>query len=1123
MSLYNYVTTAQPPTAVHFAVKGNFLDALANNLIISKGTRIEIYVFVDNEIKPVLDFPIYGRIESLIALQLPGRPTCSLFVLTDRQRFCVLSYDQTAKSVITDISGALEEVNARTTDEPTIALLDPENKAIIVSMYTGLLRVIPIIGIPMKIGNNAKGKAKDTGSKKLSMIPHSIRISELVVKSIVCLHGRAKPTIAMLAADYEDTRSVSVYELNLADKSINERPIYQINVDTTAYSLVPVPMPFGGFLIISEVAITYHNMRTANVSLQSPASIITAANFLDNSSSRVLLGDVKGSLYELSLASSNDTVHSLHLHLVAELSTPSAIVPLNSEMIYIGSSRSDSCLARVDPLSDSRYTLHVLEEFPNIGPVTDFCLFDLDKQGRQTMVCCSGIDNQGSLRIVQSGVGFREQAVLQISNVKDIWSLRTTPGSLDDMLVLTCVNSTRILRKSKQKEPLEELRSFSTFSFQEPTLATGCTLDNDIVQVTPSSVRLMSSKAEGTLIAEWKSPDNSPITVARLNGSQCVLCHGLNNLVYLEIQANKLLQKGSLKFNSEIAALDITPPKNDSQSTDRVIVGLWANEHNLQVVTLPAMQILATDTLLQNAVPRSIVRTKLENSIYCFVSLGDGQLVNYQENPSTGKLQHKKHITLGTRAVKLYPFDNAGQSSILATSDQPTIITSMHGRLTYSAVDIKNVSAFTTFATNFIPGSIIMALPNALLFGDIDKLRRLHISKIPLENEMGRRIVYHEESETIALSTSRSSVDTDSGFDVTSGSLRVFDARTFQVLYSIDMKEREVVESLVCANLDHEDTKYVIAGTAIVNPDEPNQDRGRLLIFHVSAEREYRLIESVDLPGVLYDIKPVMTDSPSIVIAVNGSIYYLEAFEYDASPGEKCTLALKLDANILALSMDTRGHLVLVGDLMQSMSLLEVTNDNQHTVKKVAMDFSSNWMTAVKILDNDIYLGAEMCNNLFTLKRMPSEMEESTRLEVAGEYHLGDQVNRFRAGSLADMAEDTDVFTRTSVLYATVNGAIGVIVGITQEQYEFLAMVQNNLARIIPSTGDIPHQQWRAFNSNTRNCEASNYIDGDLIERFLLLDSSQKLQVLRGDNGGSKLQCPMEELQRIIETLARVK
>jgi DNA damage-binding protein 1 len=50
-------------------------------------------------------------------------------------------------------------------------------------------------------------------------------------------------------------------------------------------------------------------------------------------------------------------------------------------MLYLGSSQGDSYLARLD-IQNLASPLKIVDEYPNLAPITDFCLYDLDKQGR---------------------------------------------------------------------------------------------------------------------------------------------------------------------------------------------------------------------------------------------------------------------------------------------------------------------------------------------------------------------------------------------------------------------------------------------------------------------------------------------------------------------------------------------------------------------------------------------------------------------------------------------------------------------------------------------------------------------------------------------------------------------
>jgi len=53
--------------------------------------------------------------------------------------------------------------------------------------------------------------------------------------------------------------------------------------------------------------------------------------------------------------------------------------------------------------------VEVLERYVNLGPIVDFCVVDLERQGQGQVVTCSGAYKDGSLRVVRNGIGINEQ------------------------------------------------------------------------------------------------------------------------------------------------------------------------------------------------------------------------------------------------------------------------------------------------------------------------------------------------------------------------------------------------------------------------------------------------------------------------------------------------------------------------------------------------------------------------------------------------------------------------------------------------------------------------------------------------------------------------------------------
>lgn len=239
---------------------------------------------------------------------------------------------------------------------------------------------------------------------------------------------------------------------------------------------------------------------------------------------------------------------------------------------------------------------------------------------------------------------------------------------------------------------------------------------------------------------------------------------------------------------------------------------------------------------------------------------------------------------------------------------------------------------------------------------------------------------------------------------------------------------------------------------------------------------------------------------------------------------------------MIALSLDTRNDILLVGDMIHSMSIIKPDDSAERRLKKVASDYNPNYMQTVKILREDLYLGADSSYNFFILRQMS---EDARRLEIVGEYHLGELVNCIKQGKkqcmyvCVGMDEITCVFIIGSIsrqpsdigdtgrlLYGTVGGSIGAITPLEQDQYEFLAVVQQNILNIRPSIGNLEHRVWRMFQNGIRKADSHNFIDGDLIESFLQLSYMEKEMVVKGNNGGSLLPCDVDKLQTIIEELA---
>ena len=213
---------------------------------------------------------------------------------------------------------------------------------------------------------------------------------------------------------------------------------------------------------------------------------------------RYLLGDMAGRLFMLMLVKEEKmdgtaVVKDLKLELLGETAIADSMTYLDNGYVYVGSRMGDSQLIRLnsDADSDGSYVT-VVDSFTNLGPIVDMAVVDLERQDQGQLVTCSGAFKDGSLRIIRNGIGIHELASIDLPGIKGMWPLRASTEAgkaFDDTLVLSFVEQTRVLTLNGEEVEETEIAGFIS---NKQTFYTGNVEFDQIVQVTPASVRLVS-------------------------------------------------------------------------------------------------------------------------------------------------------------------------------------------------------------------------------------------------------------------------------------------------------------------------------------------------------------------------------------------------------------------------------------------------------------------------------------------------------------------------------------------------------------------------------------------------------------------------------------------------------
>ncbi|XP_062404864.1 DNA damage-binding protein 1 [Sardina pilchardus] len=1137
---YNYVVTAQKPTAVNACITGHFTSAEDLNLLIAKNTRLEIYVVTAEGLRPVKEVGMYGKIAVMELFRPKGESKDLLFILTAKYNACILEYKQNGESIdiITRAHGNVQDRIGRPSETGIIGIVDPECRMIGLRLYDGLFKVIPL----------------DRENRELKAF--NIRLEELQVIDVHFLYGCQAPTVCFIYQDPQG-RHVKTYEVSLREKEFNKGPWKQENVEAEASMVIPVPEPFGGAIIIGQESITYHN-GDKYLAIAPPIikqSTIVCHNRVDPNGSRYLLGDMEGRLFMLllekeELMDGGVVLKDLRVELLGETSIAECLTYLDNGVVFVGSRLGDSQLVKLNVDSNDQGSyVAVMETFTNLGPIVDMCVVDLERQGQGQLVTCSGAFKEGSLRIIRNGIGIHEHASIDLPGIKGLWPLRSEAGrETDDMLVLSFVGQTRVLMLSGEEVEETELPGFVD---NQQTFFCGNVAHQQLIQITSGSVRLVTQDSK-SLVSEWKEPQGRNISVAACNSTQVVLAVG-RVLYYLQILTGELKQISTTEMEHEVACLDITPLGESGGESSLCAVGLWT-DISARVLKLPCFSPLHKEMLGGEIIPRSILMTTFEGSHYLLCALGDGALFYFGLDLQSGALSERKKVTLGTQPTVLRTFRSLSTSNVFACSDRPTVIYSSNHKLVFSNVNLKEVNYMCPLNSEGYPDSLALANNSTLTIGTIDEIQKLHIRTVPLY-ESPRRICYQEVSQcfgvlssrvemqdasgatnpvrpsasTQALSSSVSSSklfpsstsphETSFGDEVEVHSLLVVDQHTFEVLHAHQLLQNEYALSMVSCKLGRDPAVYFVVGTAMVYPEEAEPKQGRIIVFHYT-DGKLQTVAEKEVKGAVYSM---VEFNGKLLASINSTV---RLYEWTAE--KELRTECNHYNNIMALYLKTKGDFILVGDLMRSVLLLAY-KPMEGNFEEIARDFNPNWMSAVEILDDDNFLGAENAFNLFVCQKDSAATtdEERQHLQEVGVFHLGEFVNVFSHGSLVlQNLGESSTPTQGSVLFGTVNGMIGLVTSLSEGWYSLLLDLQNRLNKVIKSVGKIEHSFWRSFHTERKTEQATGFIDGDLIESFLDLGRAKMQEVVSGlqidDGSGMKREATVDEVIKIVEELTRI-
>ncbi|KAI9753914.1 MAG: hypothetical protein M4579_004935 [Chaenotheca gracillima] len=1129
-----YIIPIHPPSSIRHALKLNFLTPDEECLVVAKSNRLDFWRQAAEGLVLEHSSAIYGKVTMLerISGSSSKKTTDHLFVGTDRYAYFTVSWDARRKRLRTEHSAVdSSEIGARDAQLGEKSLIDPTGRFIALELFEGIVTVVPVSPPSSSSSSSSSAGKKAAGSAGGLGMPMPARIPELFVRSSAFLHGyRQRPRLALLFEDGQRRVHVKVKELvhtpgsasDSGQVELNDAEVRLSNLeDHGASHIIPVEGSEIAFLVLGETSIigVDNDCKVVCTEQLAEPTIFVAWEAL--SKDRFVLADDFGHLHHFQIFWDTNN-RSFDIKVLMRTSRASTLVSLGNGFVFVGSHQGDSQVVRIDVDTSE---VQVVQTIPNIAPILDFTVMDMGNRGEEgqtneyssgqaRIVTGSGAFDDGSLRSVRSGVGLEELGILgDIHGIRDMFSLKSNGAQqYVDTLVASFAGETRVFQFGGEGE-VEEVAEFKALELSESTIVAANIPNDQIIQVTASSARVVDAEG-GTVLSEWKPSSGQTITDAAANDEKVLLSVDGISLVVLDIR-NGLAAVTEKTFDpqSQIACLALPGP-----SSTICIAGFWQSA-TITVFKLDTLEELTTETVGDEkgiSVPRTILMSQVlaDQPPTLFVGMADGIIFTFSVNTSDFSLSSKKSMVLGTQQASFRPLLRPdGLTNVFTICEHPSLIYGSEGKLVYSAVTADAATCVCPFDTELYPGSIIVSTADDLKIATVDIKRATHVRSLPV-GETVRRVAYSPKLRAFGLGTIARFVE--EGTEVVKSHVKLVDEVLFGLLDTYDLNTDELVECAIRAELDSGGgaREKFIVGTGYLDDESDEAIRGRILVFEVTEDRKLSLVAEQHVKGACRCLS--ILDGNIVAALIKTVVIYA----FDRNSGDSSLIKRATYRTSTApIDLAVTGNSIAIADLMKSVSIVEFQRGQKgvpDTLTEVSRHFQTTWGTAVANVAEDTYLESDAEGNLMVLHQNRNGVteEDRRRLEVTSDMLLGEMVNRIRRITIPANANATVI---PRAFLATVEGAIYLFALIAPNKQDLLMRLQASMATRVQSPGNMQFNKYRGFRNTSRQSdEPFRFVDGELIERFLDCEDALQEEIVEG------LSVDLEEIRSLVEGLKRL-
>ncbi|TPX37863.1 hypothetical protein SeLEV6574_g07842 [Synchytrium endobioticum] len=809
--MFTYSLTLQPPTGLHLCVLGNFSGTKQQEIILAKGTVLELLKpdSQTGKIHSLLSHQVFGIIRSIAPFRLTGASKDYLIVGSDAGRIVILEYNPAKNQ--------FEKVHQETYGKSGVRRIVP-----------GQYLAADPKGRAVMIGAAEKQKLvyvlnRDSAAKLTISSPLEAHKSNTIVHHMAPVDvGFENPIFACLEVDYTDSdadpsgealknteKLLVYYELDLGLNHVVRKWSEPVNPRSNLLITVPggVDGP-SGVLVCSENYITWRHHNCVPLRMPIPRRQYPLAQKSETEASKsiiivasvvhklkrgffFMLQTEEGDIFKLTMDYKTGAdglvgpVESFKIKYFDTVPVAAGLCLLKTGFLFVGSEFGNQTLYQIENLGDDDEeqpefntadfpqgedisditvffrprplrNLAPVDEIESLSPFIDAKVLNLSDDDTPQIYALCGRGARSTFRVLRHG--------LEVNQVTDpaglpgnpnaVWTVRASArDEYDAYIVVSFVNATLVLSIGETVEEVTDTGFLATV----PTLTAAQLGDDALVQVYPQGIRHIRSNRR---VSEWKSPGNKAIVRAACNQRQVIIALSSGELVYFELdlsgQLNEFQERREML--SRVTALALGEIPDGRQRSKFLAVG--CTDTSVRILSLdPDTCLTPLATMALTAIPESLCIVELMDlgsersvgTLYLNAGLNNGVLTRATLDPVTGELSDTRLRFLGARGIRLHRIKIHGTSAVLALSSRPWLMYTFQSRTRLIPLSYEQLEYASSFSSEPCPEGIVAIAQNTLRILTVEKLGHVFNQSVVPLSYTPRRFAVHEPSRNVVI------------------------------------------------------------------------------------------------------------------------------------------------------------------------------------------------------------------------------------------------------------------------------------------------------------------------------------------------------------------------------------